>query len=469
MTLSELTKHLYRTAQKHGNILSPIFLCIIVGAFWSILWIHNIKVKPVYIGELKAISLADWKTMWTWTDYEAYYRYSPTGLLAIGMIDRYVLSPWLGIAFSTQPTSQFAVALRLVPIIILGFVLLALLVYLLCRALSLGVRAAFIAGLFFGVNKAFAYYFYFVSTLALVLLAIYAIGLLFFWTRYLKNRREVYLIGYYACLLLAVGAWEQWMNLLPFLLLFSILLMSHNKKLDRGILVHGMIVPMLIFLVYMFFRYPTLLLESSSVAEAQSVFSYPSVSLMIEDILSNASLLIAATFDSLLFPWPMLSQSVIYGYNMDTYNAYDKLYTQYSTLHYRAFTDWYAGLLFAFFLCFTLALINYLRKKPPQRSVPAMSLVLVYSGYAIYLPLMYRAYFILPGVAGLLGYKSSLSILGASILIGWIIDRMLKSESKRISPRMASYIVLVLCGWILLNNCVKIAISFSFPWGTFPW
>jgi hypothetical protein len=319
------------------------------------------------------------------------------------------------------------------------------------------------------VSKGFAYYFYFASTIATILLAIYTCGCLIFWTRYCRNQRNLNLLGYYAFFFLAVGAWEQWINLLIFLIAFSAILMLADRKLDRRTLCHGVAIPLVVFCVYLILHYPSLHVESTSVSEAQYVFSYPNVPLMIEDMIANASLHIASTFDSLLFPWPMLSQSVIGRLDMDAFNPYNKQYTAYSTIHYQAFTDWYAGFMFALFLCVTVVILQYLRKHKSDLYGAGMGLGLVYAGFVIHVPVMYRTYFILPGVAGLLDYKHPLSILGASILLGWVVERALSSNRLRNNWMSRVALMILLCAWIVFTNYMKIALSYSFPWGTFPW
>jgi len=56
---------------------------------------------------------------------------------------------------------------------------------------------------------------------------------------------------YYVFLVLAVGAWEQWINLLVFLVAAStILVLQSARRRSRAILVHGVLIPLLIGGIY---------------------------------------------------------------------------------------------------------------------------------------------------------------------------------------------------------------------------
>jgi len=370
----------------------------------------------------------------------------------------------LGIPFLSP---EFAQAKRLIPLFIGSFALIALCTYRLCRFLDLGVSASLTAGVFIGLNKGFAYYFHFMSTIATSLLILYAAMVLFFGIRYVRVRRPADLIGYYASLVLAVGAWEQWINLLVFLVAASIILVVRSASgRSRAILVHGILIPLLIGGIYAAMHSRSYSRESRAVTEAQSVFSYPSAALMIEDVAVNGSLHVASIVEPLLFPWPMLSQSVLLGHDMDAHNRYNKTYTPYSTIHYRGMADWYAGLLFGLFLCATIFLVWYLPAREENPWPAVIGLLLTWAGFVVHLPIMYRTYFVLPGVASLLDYKHALSILGASILVGWCTQKILQTIRGR-SQKVT--LAVVVMAWLAYCNYVKIALSMKFQWGQFPW
>lgn len=449
---------------RRADLLAQVILCAGVVVYWSVLAVYTLRFVPSYSGELKAIAQADWVTMWTWVDYGQYFRYSPTALLSVGLLDRHLLAPLLGIQF---PSQEFAQAKRLIPLFIACFSIIAVCTYRLSRFLALGVPASFAAGAFVGLNKGFVYYFRFMSTIATSLLILYAIAVLFFGIRYVRNRRLSDLIGYYISLLLAVGAWEQWLNLLVFLVAGStILVVRSGWSHARMVVIHGILVPLLIGGLYVALHSSTFSHESNAVNEAQSVFSYPSAALMAEDVVVNASLHVASILEPVLFPWPTLSQSVLKGYNMDAYNPYNRTYTPFSTIHYRGIGDWYSGLLFGLFLCGTGFLAWYLPARAENPWPAVIGLLLTWAGFFVHLPIMYRTYFVLPGAASLLDYKHALSILGFSILVGWGIQKTLERLSGR---NLQLTFVVVFLAWLAYCNYSKAAISMRFEWGRFPW
>jgi len=438
----------------HRKALISLFL--IVGIFWAILPTRT----PEYnYCEIEAISKVNLRTMWSWIDYGPYYRYSPTGLLFFGLIDRHLIAPLCGINFSDIQQSYRCK--RLLPFFFLSFILISLLTYWFTWKLFANRWAAFFSALYMGVNKAFFYFFYYTDSLALSLLMIYALCFLIFWKKYLDSRRNSYLIGYYLFLLLCVGAWEQWINLLIFLIIFSIYLLIRKRGVDWRIMMHGILIPLLIFSVYISLRYPSIIKETSSIKEAQYVFSYPAKSMMIEDMVVNASLHIADTIDSLLIPWPLLSQSVLHNYDMNKWNPFNVTYAPYPSMHYRFLTDWYAGFLFCFFLVITVLFITYLRKNREEEYAGVIGMLLIWTGFIIHLPVMYRAYFAMPGY--LLGYKHLLSILGFSIFLGWAIKKL---SPHLTHPPVSKGFYLLLSIWIIYCNYGKIMLSLkrSYPW-----
>lgn len=449
---------------KRDDLTAQVALCLCILIFWSVLVMTTIKQAPVYSGELKAVAGADWLSMWTWVDFGDYYRYSPTALLPVALFDRDFLAPMLRIEF---PSQDFAYAKRLIPLFILLIVLISLFTYRFCRRVSLGIPAALVAGLFIGLNKGFAYYFRYASTVATLLLLLYSIALLFFAFRYFHSKRLPDLAGYYLSLFLAVGAWEQWINLLGFLVAGSTVLAVHfGRERSRQILIHGMLIPLIIGALYIYLHSPSIHVESASIREAQHVFSYPSKALMAEDIAVNASLHIASIVEPVLFPWPMLSQAVLKRHDMDVHNAYNKTYTPYSTIHYRGMGDWYAGLLGGLFLAFTAGLLAHIAKHQ-QNALPALiGIILTYAGFAVHLPIMYRTYFVLPGYVSLLDYKHALSILGFSILLGWGSQRVLDHVKSR---PWSTMFLLALCSWFAYCNYTKISEGYHLVLGVFPW
>ena len=441
-----------------------VLLWLFVAFFWQDLHRHAIRSVPVYLGELKPIDRADWLTMWTWTDYGTYFRYSPTALVGAGMIDRYMVAPYLGIKF---PSDEFIHATRLIPVYIASFATLACLTYGLCRSLSLDRWSALVGGIFIGTNTGFAYYFIFASCIATILLIAYGVAVLYFGVRFLKARKRRDLILYYVALLLSVGAWEQWVNWLAFLVPASLLYVLVWKPANRSrVILHGAIVPALIGLSYVALRYPTARLESSKVGEAQYVLSYPSTALMVEDVAMNATAHLASIVQPLAVPWPLLSQSMLRNQNMDAVNPYNSVYTPYSAVHYRGFADWYAGLLSGLFVSLTAAVVWHLRRDRSRALAAGVGLGVTYAGFAAHLPIMYRSYFALPGYVSLLDYKHALSILGFAVFVGWGAAMLTARFADR---RLRIAIALGACAWIAFCNYSIVTTSSHFAQGVFPW
>jgi len=449
--------------KKFKYIKQYVLLFVIVITFWIIMHSFFIKDVPVYKGELNAIENANILSMWTWLDYGHYSRYSPTGLLGFGLIDRYCISPILGINFES---SGFINANRIIYFLIIYFALISILTYRLCRELNLNSYASFIAATLAGIHKGWSYSFHYASIIAACIMVVYGICLLIFWIKYIKSGKYFNIVFYYLFLLLLVGSWEQWINLLIFIIVLSITQIKSKFFTERKIYIHGILIPLIIFFIYIAFRFPSAQSEFSKISEAQYVFSYPSLSLMIEDVVSNISVYVSSVISSVLFPWPMLSQSVIKNMNMDILNAYNTKYTELSAAHYKIFTDWYAGFLFGIFLLITIALLVYIKKNKKNSFQIIFGLLLMYTGFAMNLPIMYRTYFTLPRCAGLLGSKHGFSILGFSVLLGCIINEFSINKFSKLINNLLPIIIFI---WIIFCNANKIILSYQYQWGVYPW
>ena len=456
----------HRYMQRGQHLLAIGLLCVIIWSFWgNFILSGTITSIPRYTkSDLMPIKDSNWINMWYWLDYGHYYRYSPTALILGGKIDRYLLAPLLGIEF---PGKEFSFAARLIPIYIFLIVIVSCLTYWLAQQLSLGRSSAFVAALYIGLFKGWGYGFVYVNIIfAIPFMLIYGISVLIFWIYYLQKRQKRYVFGYIASLLLLIGAWDQWVNFGAFLVCVSGLLLIKKRKIDWDIGLYGILFPFLLCAGYFAFRYPTIRSEVSRQAtEAQYVFSYPSLSLMFEEMFVNVSYHISDVIDSVLFPWPMLSQAMINNYDMDVYNPYNKKYTAQSVSHYITFADWYAGLLFALFLWATVVLIRYAWKNAGGSEKTTLQvgigLLLVYTGFLAHVPVMHRTYFLLPELIGMLGYKHMFSVLGFSILIGWGSDTFFQ-KYERFSVRAG--MLVPLCLWIIFCNYSKIKMAESFLW-----
>jgi len=434
-----------------------VLLCGIVWVFWSqvaVIMPRDLFTPRYFPCETKPIKMM-------WIDCDPWYRLSPTGLVAVTTLDRKIYAPLLGIdPADKKEKEKYIWASRFIPIYIFLIGAVAGMTYVLARKLAFNIPASFIAGLFIGLHKGQLVFFQFMSTIVLPLMLIYGILLLIFWLKYLENQQKRYLIGYYVFFVLLMGVWEQWVDYLLFFLIYSVLLLYSRKKLDKGIILNGLIVPALLFTGYMLLKYPTLKAEASNInAEAAYVFSYPSVPLMLEDMLVNASLHISDVVGPLIFPWPRYSQAYMNNYDMDTYNPLNLTAGWVSKIHYYTLADWYAGLLFAVFLFVTVKLMVYLYKHKDEIPQGAVGPLLVYTGFAAHLPIMYRVWMSIPPYGELVTYKHYFSVLGFSILLGWLLDKI----SVRGNLFMRRAVFVLLCAWLVFSNYRIITIILATP------
>jgi len=424
-----------------------VLLCIIVWSFWGIVAaiMPRAEFTPRYFPcETKPVGRI-------WIDCSPWYRFTPTGLVPVTTIDRKFYAPLLGIDITRKENKdEFIRATRFIPVYVFLIGIVAGMTYILARKLSFDITASFVAGLYIGVFKGQLIFFKFMSTIVLPLMIIYGIILLIFWLEYLGSRRKRYLIGYYIFFLLLIGVWEQWVNFLLFLLLYSVLLIYREKKLDKAIVVNGLVVPLVLFCTYMVLKYPTMKIEASNInAEAAYVFSYPSIPLMIEDVVVNASFHISDVISPLIFPWPRYSQAVINDYDMDHYNPFNLTAGRLSKIHYYTLTEWYAALLFAGFIYLTVQLIIYFRRNEGEIPRGVIGPLLVYTGFAAHLPIMYRVWMTIPPSSEFIAYKHYFSILGFSILLGWLVNKI---PLRIKNPFIRRVTVIILCAWLIFSN-----------------
>lgn len=471
--------------EKIINICIPVLLFLIIVLFWIFTYKNTLSgiFVPTYTGEMNALKTLSWTTIWKnvylSTDEYWYYRYSPTAWFPLALLDRDVYAPMLGINF---PSPEFKVASRLIPFGIIEAGLLALAVFLLARSMKFSQKESFIAGIYMGSFKGIATFFRFASTVeAIFLLTIYISITVLFFLRYIQNYEKKYLLGYYLFFLLAVGAFEQWVNLLAFLILFSLLFILINHKWNKLVILHGILIPFFIFIIYLIGKYPYLKLESSNPGqEAEYVFSYDSEKLMAEDIAVNASHHIADVIEPILVPWPMLSRTVVDGIDPAQINLWNyNHFRSWTKAHYMAFHDWYAGLILGIFSFFSILMIFYIWKRPKEYLTAGVALILIWTGFLANLPIMFRVHFIVPGYAGLLGYKHMQSVVGAALLIAWaygkaahwINQRKLQINNNSFNWKKAALFFIFggLIIYLLVNNFCKVDTAIFLKNRGLPW
>lgn len=458
------------------RILFPSLIIFTVLLFWFIVMPPD--AAPAYgQGEPEAFAGMTWANVWYRTDLGSYDRYSPTAYVPVALIDGYILAPLYGIEFPSE-TFRFASRFNLYYIFMIGMV--SGLTYLLARHLSLEPLPAMIMALYLGLHKGWYWGFRVMSIIAVIpLLIIYGIAILFFWTAYLRTSRKVFVTGYIVSFFLIAGAWEQWINYLFFFVGFNLLLLyapnlqlavtgisnaSQDKTPSRWLIsALGIAFPLVLFFIYMGFRASTLLdyQLSASTGEDAMIFSYlrslgaspGTLKLMLEDVFVNATLHIASTIESLVFPWKLLSQAVVYQYDIDLFNPAHASYS--NAYHYLSLTDWYAAFLSGCFFFATLWILGHLKvnRKGRDLLLAGSGLLLIYTGFLVHLPIVYRAYFAVPPYAGLLDYKHMFSVLGFSLLLGWGWEKLLTKVTK---VKTGWIMTIVLVVWLIFTNFQKI-------------
>ena len=454
----------------------PGLIFLTVCLFWLKLMPGQ---APMYaVGEPDAFGRMTWFNIWYWTDLGSYHRYSPTAYFPVALIDAHIIAPLYGIAF---PSEEFRLAARFKPYYIFMIGLVSCLAYFLALRLSLDTLPALVTALYLGLHKGWYWGFGTMSVVAVMpLLLIYGMMTLFCWITYLRTRKKLCLAGFMISFLLLIGAWEQWINYLFFFVLFNVLVWfvprarsalvdgsSRNEDVDktggrRRIFTYGVVFPVILFFSYMGFRFSTLGSQMlASTGEDAMVFSYPYSlgnspgvwKLMLEDMFVNGTLHIASTIESLLFPWRMLSQAVINQYDIGVFNPAHATYS--NAEHYLSLTDWYAGLLSGFFFCITIWLLWYLRTRRNGRDIFLCSagLLLTYTGFLVHLPIVYRAYFAASGFAGLLDYKHMFSVLGFSLLVGWLWEKVMAKIAK---AQDKFILTIIFVFWLIFTNFSKI-------------
>lgn len=424
-----------------------LLLLIVVGTFW-IAVVSKYPKLPMYGGnEAQVLQETDLNNVFKFRDYGGYFRFSPSGLILTSVLHKHIVKPMSG--DESKLLSEGTV--HLVPLYLVCFILMSVCFYLFLKA-YVGSWAAFFGAVYLGTNFNLYYFFAFVSCITACLLVMYSIGLIFCTFKYIESRKKHLLIGYYAFFILLVCAWEQWVNLVPFLCLIGMYLYLRNGRNKKDIL-NFIITPIVTLILYAAARQPFTIKEMTIAREAQFVFSYPSKKLMLEEMVSNMSYHIANSIESLFYPWPSLSFASIEGLDMNKLNAYNSTYTNMPNIHYFGFPLWYAAVLFTVFCVVTFHHFkNVYLSNIKMVSLGTVGLLLTWFGFAAHIPLMHRTYFIMPGY--LIGFKHAISILGFSIYVSWFVWHRFENKFTILQYRL---VCSLLCIWVIYCNYSKIS------------
>jgi hypothetical protein len=312
------------------------------------------------------------------------------------------------------------------------------------------------------MHKGFIYYFGYAALIAVALLLVATVVCLKAFHDFLKYRQRRYLVIYLVTMIWAVGLWEQWMGLALSIFFFACCALVSTKvrgDWSRSSLAKwGILYPFALMSLYMIFRSQRLT-ETSTVSEAQLIFSYQSIWLMIEEVVVNATHRLGSTFESLFFPQPMLSAAVIQNLDPNEFNKYNATYTSINQYHYVTIADWYVGLVSGACIALTLVWVIWIFRRGTvvEARLAVIGLLLTIFGMVEHLPVMYRSYFTLPGYASLLDYKQAISVVGAAILISASLNSLFTRQFGKSKLQIVSVCLLV--GWMAINNVLKILIT----------
>jgi hypothetical protein len=434
------------------------FVAILTFLFWQMVNLMTDK-SPLYGGELFAAKSVGWQSFWTWTDYDGYDRFSPFGALLIAVFDIRIIRPVVepDAVIENLKSAEFLIH----PMIML-FALISYLVFRFLKYLGASELSAFTGALFVGVHKGFDYYLGYVALVSMALLMIATVLNFYSFLRYLDTLKRRYLISYIVTMLWSIGLWEQWIALPLVLVTFSLaayISIRVRGSWDKSILARwGTVFPAGMLSGYLILR-SRRMTETSQVSEAEWITNYPSIWLMIEEVLVNATHRLGSTFESLFFPHPMLSAAIMGNHVPDQINEYNSSYTVTSSYHYFTIADWYVGWISGIVLTGLVLWARYVYKNGSQQELRAsvVGFAFLFFGFIQHLPIKYRSYFTMPGYVSLLDYKQALSYLGAAILISTMITSWM-NRSKN-NSRKITIMVCLLATWLTLNNFSKVMIS----------
>ena len=155
--------------------------------------------------------------------------------------------------------------------------------------------------------------------------------------------------------------------------------------------------------------------------EDELVFTYPSVVFMVEDVIGNFFTFLYTSLTNFLPPAVVASNSLVY-YGPDSLvreqHGYHSAYSWLVPMNHLFFWRYYAGVVATVFCCVTL---RWLRRSWQNSARVSASLVLfsimILTGFSTHLLVKFRPYNSVPA----LPYKAIVSILGVSLLIGYLL------------------------------------------------
>lgn len=286
-----------------------------------------------------------------------------------------------------------------------------------------------------------------------VLYSLYMLINLFFlcalatWTVGLRNAK----IGFVVSLVLFALCWEQWLDYLVFLLTgcgFFYLLCRRFPEVGRQYLDRVRFVALSTFLVavaYLAGKLPSTGEHFTPGHESDTIFTYPALTMGVEDVLSNLFTYpyIAATS---FLPSCFVSSNSLYHFGAEKLvqeqHGYHPEQTHLVVMHHLFFWHYYAGIVF---LGFVWLIVKFLRRawtQPEWHSIfPLVLLWLIATGFATHTIIKFRPYLSVP----LLGYKCIGSVVGVALLLSYGLMR-----SVHLFADHRKYVVAILGVWVVI-------------------
>lgn len=347
-----------------------------------------------------------WLLLWPFDFGGGRYRWSPTGHVVLGLLNLVVRAPVL---------------------LVLGFVVIVVVGYLLSyaafrsRAFSITLALA----LAFGTQFNYAYHhsggaIWLLYTLYLLVNLYFLLALA---TQPVLQRRTR--IGYIVSLIVFALCWEQWLDYVASLLVgcaMSYLLCRRDPERWarwRGRIGFIALSTLLVTLGYLAVKLPYTAEHLTPGHESDTVFTYSSWIMAVEDIFSNVITYCYIALTNFCPSW-LSSSNSLYHFGAERLVAeqygYHAEKSYLVAMHHQFLWYFNAGAVFAVFVWLSYRALRRAWRAPDYTAIVVAALVvLIWTGFATHTIIKYRPYLSVP----LLGYKCMVSVVGVMLLLAY--------------------------------------------------
>jgi hypothetical protein len=373
-----------------------------------------------------------WKLLLPFSFSGGRYRWTPTGYVVIGLLNLWVPAPWIFVGL----------LLLLVIVSYLGsWMIFHSRVFSSTLALCMGLGSHFNYSYVHNGGHLWVLY---VLYMLINLFFLYALATS---TKRLRSAK----IGFVVSLIVFALCWEQWLDYDVFLLTgcaFFYLLCRRVLELQARYLDRIRFVALSTILItvgYLAGKLPSSGEHFTPGHESDTIFTYSSVALGIEDVISNLITYpyIAAT--TFLPSWVVSSNSLHYlGADrvMQEQHGYHQEQTHLVVMHHLFLWHFYAGMMFIGFIVLMVWAVRAAWTR--QNSQAIMTLVLLWliaTGFATHTIIKFRPYLSVP----LLAYKCIGSVLGVALLLSYGLMQLAHRFQSH-----GRYVLAVLGVWMVL-------------------